>query len=148
MTTRSLHLLLTTTKNSMVPLLPHHPCHLLQDPAGLHPKKQNDEIQQARLASVPKSTQADTKFCVKLWEDWKSHTEQATNVTIGQITQLSTADLQHWMSKFVLEIRKRDGSEYPPNSLYHISAGNMCYLHWNGEPSIKFFCGSEFTLFR
>ena len=90
---------------------PHHPRHLLQDLPGLHHQKQTMRFNKRVLLLFRNQLRQTQKFCVKLWEDWKSHTEQATNITIGQITQLSTADLQLWMSKFVSEIRKRDGNK-------------------------------------
>ena len=76
-----------------------------------HAQKQTMRFNKRVLLLFRNQLRQTQKFCVKLWEDWKSHTEQATNITIGQITQLSTADLQLWMSKFVSEIRKRDGNK-------------------------------------
>lgn len=32
------------------------------------------------------------------------------------------------MQRFVLEVRKQDGSEYPPRSLYYIVCGLLRYL--------------------
>ena len=34
------------------------------------------------------------------------------------LLEMSAKDLSYWMGKFVLEVRKKDGSEYPPKSLY------------------------------
>jgi len=41
---------------------------------------------------------------------------------------MSVQDLaiQYWMGKFVLEARKADGSEYPPQTLY----GLVCCFKW------------------
>ena len=40
------------------------------------------------------------------------------------------------MSKFVLEVRKKDGSPFPPDSLYQLSAGLQRYLRENGVPEL------------
>ena len=48
--------------------------------------------------------------------------------------------LQHWMSRFVLEVRKRDGTEYPPNTLYHIICGLQCYIRGR-RPKVSFRIG-------
>ena len=49
---------------------------------------------------------------------------------------------------FRLEIRKKDGSEYVPNTLHHIVAGVMRYIRLEGNPSIDFFKDAEFANFR
>ena len=36
---------------------------------------------------------------------------------------LCDLELCFWLSKFFHEIKKKDGSEYPPNTLYQICAG-------------------------
>ena len=32
------------------------------------------------------------------------------------VTSLNNNSLQYWMSRFVLDLRKKDGAEYPPNT--------------------------------
>ena len=49
---------------------------------------------------------------------------------------------------FVLEIRKKDGSEYVPNTLHHIVAGIMRHIRLEGNPSIDFFKDAEFANFH
>ena len=51
------------------------------------------------------------------------------------------------MTRFILEVRKRDGSVYTPNTLYHITAGVMRRMRWNGRQDIDFFRASEYTNF-
>ena len=38
--------------------------------------KTDKEILDARVSGVPKKTQEDTQYCVKLWEDWCTHRRQ------------------------------------------------------------------------
>ena len=42
------------------------------------------------------------------------------------------------MSRFVLEVRKRDGTEYPPNTLYHFICGLQHYIR-GSRPEVHFF---------
>ena len=42
-------------------------------------------------------------------------------------------------------MRKKDGTEFPPNYLYHIVNGIMRYLRWNGHATIDFFTDSDFV---
>lgn len=41
---------------------------------------------------------------------------------------LSDCDLNFWMQRFIVEIRRKDGSEYPPNTLTQIVAGLQRHL--------------------
>ena len=54
---------------------------------------------------------------------------------------MSTNQLQHWLSRFVLEV-------YPPNTLHHLCAGLMRHVRWNGNPSLNIFQDGEFADFR
>ena len=48
----------------------------------------------------------------------------------------------------MLEVRKVDGTEYVPNTLYHIICGLMCHLRSCGDVGIDFFKNDVFTNFR
>ena len=37
-------------------------------------------------------------------------------------------ELQHWLSRFMLEMRKKDGMEYPPDTLYQTVCRIMRFL--------------------
>ena len=100
---------------------------------------------QARTEAVPAKTQQDTKYCLGLWNEWRDYRNQTTSATI---TELTTSELQHWLTRFVLEVRKKTGEEFPPNSLRHICCGIKRYLRQNGQPSIDFFVNSEFAEFK
>jgi len=52
------------------------------------------------------------------------------------------------LTRFTLEVRKKDGGEFPPSSLHHICCGLMRYLRLNGQPSIDFFSDSDFVDFK
>ena len=41
-----------------------------------------------------------------------------------------------------------DGSEYPPNTLYHITCSIMRHVRWHQHPSIDFFTDSDFITFK
>lgn len=97
------------------------------------PVKTDTEIELARAKGVPKKTQEDTKYCVNLWDAWTRYRLETTGATIKPLSKLSRKELQHWLTRFVLEVRKKDGSQFSPNSLHHICCGLMRYLRWNGH---------------
>ena len=46
-------------------------------------------------------------------------------------------DLAYWMGKFVLEVRKHDGKEYPPETLYALVTTFKRYFERNGVYTIN-----------
>ena len=104
---------------------------------------------QARRVSVPEKTQQDTRWCVRQWDEWAEYrNSHATKEKIPTpITSLPLKDLAHWLERFVLEVRKQDGSEYIPSTLHHIVCGLMRHVR-EINPSIDFFKDSIFSDFR
>ena len=108
-----------------------------------------EDLAAARISSVPKKTQDDMAYCMRIWNQWKSYRlELGVSTENTPITTLSKSSLDEEMSHFVLEVRKRDGNEYPPNTLYHIICGIMRHLRNNGQPNLDFFKDSMFANFR
>ena len=112
--------------------------------------KSEEEILQMRQNAVPLKTRQDTAYCLRVWDAWAASRNENTELIdkIPPLLQITTEKLQFWITRFVLETRKKDGTEYPPNSLYHIVTGLMRYLRENGRPSIDFFKDAEFASFR
>ena len=52
------------------------------------------------------------------------------------------------MSCFILEVRKNNGKEFPPNTLHHISSGILRFIRSNGKPQLDIFKNKEFVQFR
>ena len=102
----------------------------------------------ARIEGVPTKTQQDTKYCVGIWEEWREYRNRTTEANIGSLTQLTTFELQHWLTRFILEVRKKTGEVFPPNSLHHICCGIIRFLRTNGQPSIDLFADSDFANFK
>ena len=107
-----------------------------------------EEICRRRTNAVPKKTSDDTRYCIKIWEEWSRFRTADYGSHIPPLSSISLCELQHWMTRFVCEIRKKDGSEYPPNTLHHICSGILRYLRANGYPTLDIFKDSEFHEFR
>ena len=50
--------------------------------------------------------------------------------------EITITDLAEYLSSFIYEVRKQDGSEFPPESLHHIVSGLQRFLRWNGKLGI------------
>ena len=103
--------------------------------------KSDEEVEKARKARIPKNTRANTRYCMEIWNKWSSYRNSIVDKEhiIEDITSLDNSTLQYWMSRFVLEIRKKDGTEYPPNTLHHICCGILRHLQESGGVEIDFF---------
>ena len=107
----------------------------------------DEEMQQARAQGVPTKTVQNTKYCLGVWEAWREYRNK-TGTNIAEMSQLSNSELDHWLTRFVLEMLKKIGEEYPPNMVHHICCGLMHRLRWNGQPSIDFFSDPAFASFK
>ena len=87
--------------------------------------------------AVPKTTQRDTTWCISLWNEWRDDRNSRSEEQVpSDICALSPEELRRWLSRFVLEVRKMDGKEYCPDTLYHIVCGVMRFLRQNGKPEV------------
>ena len=94
-----------------------------------------------RSGAVPANTKTCTEWGVRVWNEWAQ--SRAAPVT-GNISppstpllELSIVDLAYWMGKFVLEVRKKDGTEYPPKSLYALVCCFKRFYEQNGVYDIN-----------
>ncbi len=107
------------------------------------------DVHAAQACATPKNTLRNTTWAVNIWKGWTSHHRQICSpldcpphlllCTVGQL------DL--WLSKFILQIRKKDGQHYPPQTLCGIVCGLLRYVR-DLCPAINFFSDPEFAGFR
>ena len=107
-------------------------------------------IEYAKHAAIPKKTKKQTEWCVKIWRDWSSQRSSAgtSGEQVPNIVEMESAQLQWWMSCFVLEIKKKDGTHYPPESLHNIVCGIMRFVRLNEKPEVDFFRDPALAEFR
>ncbi|KAK3107750.1 hypothetical protein FSP39_021374 [Pinctada imbricata] len=72
------------------------------------------------------NTKSNTKWAVNVFEKWRE--------TRGDVPELHTMDsksMDYNLQRFIVEARKKDGSLYPPKSLYLIACGLLRCLRSN-----------------
>ena len=81
--------------------------------------KTDMEIAAARAQGVhvPLKTQQDTKYCLGLWQALRDHRKFTTGTNFASLIELNTSELQHWLTRLILEVRKKNGDEFP---LHHM----------------------------
>ena len=60
---------------------------------------------------------------------------------------VSDEEMDFWLSRFILEIRRKDGKPYPPNSLYQICCGLLRHLRGSGRAEVNLFEQARFHNF-
>ena len=60
---------------------------------------------------------------------------------------MGLGELDKWLSLFVLEVRRKDGNVYPPNSLHQLCCGLLRSIR-EYDPTIDFLKGPEFSSFH
>ena len=106
----------------------------------------NEQVVEARKMAVPKRIMQDTQYCVRQWEAWQDH-RNLSGPVVPPLPDMDMHTLAHWLTRFVLEVRKMNGSEYPPNTLHHIVCG-MRHLQTTSRHEIDIFKDHEFSQFR
>jgi hypothetical protein len=65
--------------------------------------------------------------------------DEQCGTAIPAIDELDLPILASYLSNFILEVRKKNGDEFPPNSLHHnIVSGLQRHLRFNGKPAVDF----------
>ena len=81
-------------------------------------------------------------------EDWCEYRLKCHGDVIPLLSDLKSKELSENLKCFIFQIRKNDGSEFPPDTLHHIVSGIQRYLRWNGNPGIDLFKDACFADFR
>ena len=131
---------------TMSPPKPHP-----QSAARFAIRADNKEVQAAQNNSVPQNTARNTTWAVKIWKDWSAGRRDAYPNAFSKwpvhFLIANHMQLDHWLSKFVVETRRSDGALYPPNTLYAICCGLLRAVR-ESRPQINFLKDPEFSGFR
>ena len=80
-----------------------------------------------RAGAIPSNTKASTEWGIRVWDEWAACRKISTAGVDGVVPvntpllQMLPADLAYWLGKFVLEVRKKDGSPIRPGLLLQTS---------------------------
>ncbi|XP_053389690.1 uncharacterized protein LOC128552672 [Mercenaria mercenaria] len=99
----------------------------------------SSDVKKLQAFSTPLNTQRNTRWGVNTLDDWGKWRndrtiatglkESAPYVLVPPLTVgIGAAELCHWMCRFILEVRRQDGSEYPAESLRQLCISIWRYL--------------------
>ena len=83
------------------------------------------QITAAQKASVPSNTKKSTNWAVNVWKEWSKYREQTCSTPEEHPPHILTCqvnELNNWLCRFVLKVRRKDGKPYPPNILHQLYA--------------------------
>lgn len=109
-----------------------------------------------QLNSIPKGTKNINSWACNLYSQWHSQRtiENGDDLCIPlpspyQLAHATDRQINYWISKFIYEIRKKDGSMYPRSTLIALVAGLNSLLQKNDENIYRnLFKDKEFNQFR
>lgn len=109
--------------------------------------KSNEEELSFLEESVPRNTRFNTKWTIKIFEEWQASRSNKTGTNdkggdghdgefdygiVDDLTvplaHMSPNSVSFWLSKFICEVVKRDGQRYPAKSVYLMVCGLNRYL--------------------
>ena len=114
------------------------------------------EIQAKIGDAVPKSTKYKEKWAVNLFENWRQQRNErdgntggfiAVNILHNSLEVMSDEELNRSLALFVCEVRKANGSKYPPNTLHGMVASIQHYLKGK-KRIVRLFNDDKFSFLR
>lgn len=113
----------------------------------------NAEIESIRKSGVPVKTKMNTNWAINVWNSWAKErvcVEEAEkdHELCNNFVDMKVEAMVFWLPKFVIEVRKEDTTQYPPDSIYSLICGLQRCLKNNDRAEISIFSDSMFARFR
>ncbi|XP_060570042.1 uncharacterized protein LOC132728414 [Ruditapes philippinarum] len=77
---------------------------------------------------IPRNTRKQNSWAMSCFEDWAQWRNKQSEFLLGDrgavpvdIAAQSLVSLDYWLSRFIVECRREDVQNYPPNTLYNIT---------------------------
>ncbi|CAC5389685.1 unnamed protein product [Mytilus coruscus] len=115
-----------------------------------HEPKTAKEIEDMQSKKFADSTMSKIKWATTLFKQWKSTRNiRANDPNVGlspirvDLAEMSLDELNYFISRFICDVRKTDGTEYPPDTLYSLVICLQLYMDTLGY-NHKFLSDSSF----
>ncbi|XP_062598710.1 zinc finger MYM-type protein 3-like [Saccostrea cucullata] len=108
------------------------------------------EIEKLISSQENQNTNRNTRWAFGVFEKWRQ--EKSKNLpfelAVPELLHMDVSTMSYSLTHFVCDARKKDGSEYPPKSVYYLVCGLLRYLRDNKRHDINFFSDLKFAEFR
>ena len=93
----------------------------------------DEEMAQICSAFITPNTEKNTRWSVNVFTEWrcaklKKGEKDGSNCPDDLLENAKVAELNHWISRFIAEVRRQDGNSYPPRTIHQILAGLQRYM--------------------
>ena len=89
------------------------------DGSRFGPRVTTSEIAALQETAVPANTKKNTSLAVNVWNEWSAyHRRQDPSDFPPCFLTMQVSELNQWLIRFVVEVRRKDGKFYPPNTLH------------------------------
>ena len=78
---------------------------------------------------IPPNTSKSTSWAVRVFQSWREQRNKSISELCPEklLEEPTVENLNYWLSRFVIEVRREDGKPYPPASINNILAGLYRY---------------------
>ena len=104
--------------------------------------------------AIPATTRKTTAWALSLWMEWRDARSKSSRDNVPPLLDAVTnEELNHWLARFIVEVRNRNGERYPGTTLYSICAGIQRYIREkravsSSQNSLDIYKLPEFSYFR
>ena len=92
--------------------------------ARFGPLVTQSQITAVQNSGVPVNTKKNTSWAVNVWTEWADYQRHRCPTECPpHLLTIQACELNDCLCRFVLEVRRKDGKPYPPNTLHQ-----LCYL--------------------
>ena len=114
------------------------------------------DLQKCKNAAIPEKTRQNDRWALSIWCEWARYRNSLMESMVDpkypvndDLTKINDDDLNYWLQQFIVEIRRRDKTPYPPDTLMQISSALQRTLRRYRENSgFSLFQDTQFQGFR
>lgn len=114
-----------------------------------------NDIKDGIKNAVPKSTQSKEKWAITILQNYNSARNQFILssgsdelMVLNPVDEMSKGDLRFLLPKFINDVRKKDGSKYPGETMRQMVCSVFHYFRYQQDKSWDFFKDEEFDVSR
>ena len=119
-----------------------------------HRPDSEDKINELKHRNFALQSKKKIRWAVGMYDDWRQERlldpfipTQIHSANLNSLFTFSQGDLDYTMSRFIREVKKVDGSEFPPNTLREIVIMVQLYLQENAI-NWKLLDGENFSVLK
>ena len=97
-----------------------------------------EDILKNIVGSIPASTTKTTEWSVKTWQEWAENRQvKCPTQVVPDLETITNEQLNHWLSRFVMEVRNQQGDHYRGGTLYSLCSGLQRFVWEKRRSSSK-----------